>query len=140
MDESEIAVTSKNLLYSRFENGLFKKIEYYALPVTSSEDECEDFIVGVFGSGIKNMLSSSFSKLVSGGWITNYLIDAAFHVHMNDELRTKFINVRCSESSSIVEGTISPENVLCHVFISQKILLLPVRVNENHWCLIIAVV
>lgn len=87
MDESEIAVTSKNMLYSRFENGLFKKIEYYTLPLTISEDECHEFIVSVFGLGIKNMLSSSFSTLVNGGWITNYLIDAAFHVHMNDELR-----------------------------------------------------
>lgn len=136
MNESDLSSAAKNLLGKRYENVLSRNVQYYS----AIEEDSDEFAICLFGSGVRLLDSHDFDRLLSPEkWLSGAIIDAAIHVHMNDELRKLFVNVSCYMSTNLViKSTVRKEDIIINVVLSGKTLLMPILVNENHWCLIIA--
>jgi Ulp1 family protease len=84
---------------------------------------------------IKN---KDFSKLVSGNWLSNSVIDAIIESFMDTNIRQKYINVLCIDSRDFLRGVIRENHITLKLAFSNRTLVMPVNMSGNHWCLVLA--
>lgn len=116
----------------QFKNGLKRNIAYYASDVTT------EFVVCQYGNSLAPIFGSNFRDLLSDTETSNWVIDTAIFSYMGTEEKAKFVNVRAQHSYDIMTGKVNSSHILWKFPFKSRIALMPLNMNNNHWCLVVA--
>ena len=73
------------------------------------------------------------------GWITSSIIDVSIHAYLQDSpLSSNIINVLCRHSLELFRMQLTSNHVLSQIPFVNKILVMPINMPNDHWCLALA--
>lgn len=132
--ENVLTKSNSNTPGNRFNNGLFENPHYYVNSkfkfIVANFENCHSPIKEVTSDDYRTLFVSNNSMDM---WITNFLMDICMHIVIGN--LNKFVQILTSLDA--ISFFNNPGDCK-HIKFQSKICIMPVLINNNHWCLAVA--